>query len=244
MHILSELDEHGRHIVAFEHLHRVRALSAPPRTFRYIDDNSAHFNLSALPTDYTLKAIFNASDNGLLTREGMTRTIVEMYRDAKAASEELGSFFAQYDIYAYAQSSMNSRLMRAHGFAAYECIAFLEWRWSDQQRRIDEGRTLDPEGIVPTFKIIGDLKNNFEDSGAILKYCDERTRSGKIKFPSYARRIFNSGAIIKEYKNGSFEVQYTEPIHRLYLTAMRFNERIEKIRTTLEVQDKLAGLLD
>ncbi len=246
MSTITDLNDYGQHVVTFEHLHKVNRLKEAPRTWRYIDDNSDCFNLSVLPTDHTLKSIFNAADNGLLTRDGMTRTITYLYKENKEACDELETFFAEYDLYAYARSvdsNINNRFLQTHGFLACDCISFLAWNWQYLWVRIEEDRPLDSDRVVHANKIISDLKNNFDGSGTILKYCDEKTRTGKVKFPAYVRRIFERGSILKEYKNGSFEVQYNEPMHRLYLTAMRFNERVEKIRTTLEVQDKLGGFM-
>ena len=247
MHIVNELDDHGRHVIAFEHLHKVRRMSTPPRTWRYLDDNAEYFNLPMLPTDYTLKAIFTASDNGLLTREGMTRTITKMYCDNRDASRELDTLFTGYDVQAYTREGMDpvsEIFTRTHGFKACKCISYMSYEWYYCEDRVEKGEPLDINRVVPTYKITADLADNFAHYSMLLHHCDGRTRSGKVKFPESCRSLFCSAAVKNVYKNGRFEVQYDEPLHRLYLTAMRFNERIEKVRTTLEVQDKLAGLMD
>lgn len=247
MHIINELDEYGRHIIAFEHLHKARRLSAPPETWNYLDNNTEYFNLHMLPTDYTLKAIFNASDNGLLTREGITRTLTSLFRENRDAVRELDLMFEGYDVYAFSRESgdmVNTRFMREHGFHATKCVSFMIYSWHHQDMCMDKNEPLHPNYIVPAHEINCDLADNFAQCPTILKCCDSKTRSGKVKFPESCRNLFCSAAVDKVYKNGRFEVQYSEPLHRLYLTAMRFEERIEKVRTTLEVQDKLAGLLD
>ena len=246
MHILNELDEHGRHIVAFEHLGKVRRCFTPPRTWRYLDDNEDYFQLGRLPSDYTIKAIFNASDNGLLTRDGMTRTLTRIFREQRDASLELDLLFEGYDVYAFTRESgdmVNTRFMRTHGFQATDCVSFMFYSWYHQEVRIDKNEPLHPDHIVPAHKITRDLAHNFPQYSTILQCCDSKRRSGKVKFPESMRNLFSSYAVSKQYKNGSFAVQYSEPLHRLYLTAMRFNERVEKVRTTLEVQDKLAGIM-
>lgn len=247
MHIIEEQDQFGRHVIAFQHLGKMRKNVHQQRTWRYIDDNSDYFALHELPTDQQLKSIFAAADNGVFTREKTSMIIAEMYRDQTLAINELNEMLDLYHVVAFTRdysNSIASRFIYTYGFSIDTCVNRLAYDWQKITKWID-GETEKPNDyFVSAYNITQDIDSNFAHHTAILHYCDERTKSGKIKFPESQRRMFQNAAIVKVYKNGSFEVQYTEPMHRLYLTAMRFNERVGKIRASLEAQDKLAGILE